>query len=32
VTLTELNPAHASADPGAVERLVDGLVAAIVAA
>jgi arginase len=32
VTLTELNPAHASADPAAMERLVDGLVAAIAGA
>jgi arginase len=28
-TLTELNPAHAAADPGALERLVEGLVAAV---
>ena len=32
VTLTELNPTHASADPRAVERLVDGLVAAVAGA
>jgi arginase len=32
VTLTELNPAHAAADPGALERLLDGLVAALAAA
>jgi arginase len=29
LTLTELNPAHAAADPGSLERLVDGLVAAL---
>jgi arginase len=32
VTLTELNPAHAAADQGAMERLVDGLVAVIAGA
>ncbi|HSD01350.1 MAG TPA: arginase family protein [Gaiellales bacterium] len=31
VTLTELNPAHAAADPGVLDRLLDGLVAAIAA-
>ena len=29
VTLTELNPAHAASDPGALERLVEGLVTAL---
>lgn len=32
LTLTELNPAHAAADPGALDRLVDGLVTAVSAA
>jgi arginase len=30
LTVTELNPVHAAADPGCLERLVDALVAAIV--
>jgi arginase len=29
LTITELNPVHAQADPGCLDRLVDGVVAAL---